>query len=96
MSTDIQVKKKKSVITIKPTGELTINSAQKFKTCLIENLSDFTELEIDLSEIKKIDTAGFQILVLARKEVEREDKIFRILNPAAGVERIFNLYEEQL
>jgi anti-anti-sigma factor len=49
-------------------GEMTIYAAAAAKDRLLEALDGADELEIDLSEVVEIDTAGVQLLVLLRRE----------------------------
>ena len=75
-------------------GEMTIYSANEIKKSLTENLGNCSGLNIDLSMINKIDTAGFQLLLLARIESETRDIQFEILNPSQDVENIFEIFGE--
>lgn len=52
--------------TLRLDGELTIYRAQELKQALLEPLASNTVLEIDLSGVSEIDTAGMQLLILAK------------------------------
>ncbi|MDY6934140.1 MAG: STAS domain-containing protein [Spirochaetota bacterium] len=75
-------------------GEMTIYSAGEIKNALIEYLTDCNEINIDLSMVSKIDTSGFQLLLLAKIESQRRDIPFKILDTSQEVENIFNLFGE--
>ena len=77
------------------TGEITIYSSRGFKDMLLKFLSEAWKLELDLSGIGKIDTAGFQVLLLARREAALDNKEFFIVNPSPETRRLFSLYGEQ-
>ncbi len=55
-------------------GELTIYSAAETKTQLLAFLDSANELEINLAEVSEIDTAGLQLLILAKQEARRSGK----------------------
>jgi anti-anti-sigma factor len=52
-------------------GELTIITAAEHKERLLHELQGGTGLRVDLSDVSEIDTAGLQVLLLARREAER-------------------------
>lgn len=64
-------KSKKAPHKMRPVGELTIYTASDTKTQLVEALAKHREIEIDLSQVSEIDTAGMQLLILAKKEAAR-------------------------
>ena len=92
----VEKKKDKSNIIIAVEGEMTIYSARELLTGLYKYLDKIKNTELDLSKVTKIDTSGFQLLSMARKEVEGKDKTFKIVNPSSDVTRIFKLYGENL
>ena len=49
-------------------GELTIYTAADLKGRLLEALAVASPLEIDLSQVREIDSAGLQLLMLAKRE----------------------------
>lgn len=55
-------------------GELTIYSAAETKTQLLTFLDSADELEINLAEVSEIDTAGLQLLILAKQEAKQAGK----------------------
>ena len=48
-------------------GELTIYSAAAIKVKLMQALKACTDLEIDLSRVSEMDTAGMQLLIAAKR-----------------------------
>lgn len=57
-------------ITWSPQGELTIFNAAEAKSDLMQQLAAASYLEVDLSGVEEIDTAGFQLLLMAIREAE--------------------------
>lgn len=92
----VEKKKDKGNVSIAVEGEMTIYSARELLTDLSKYLDKIKNIEIDLSKVTKIDTSGFQLLSMARKEVESKDKTFKIVKPSIDVTRIFKLYGEKL
>jgi anti-sigma B factor antagonist len=64
--------KQRKVVTID--GALTIYEAQAAKEVLVDALGAAAELDIDLSQVTEIDTAGMQLLVLLKREAQQRGK----------------------
>ena len=66
-------------------GEMTIYHAQSIKEQMLAGLAQAKELELDLSLVGEIDTAGVQLLILAKREAGRAGKTLRLVghSPAA-------------
>ncbi len=75
-------------------GELTIYNTEDIKKILLDKIDNFSELNLYLSEINKFDTAGFQLMLAAKMEAEKKDKVFKLINPGNEVKKIFDLYKE--
>lgn len=78
-------KSKKMVHKLRPEGELTIYTASDTKTLLVEALAKHREIEIDLSQVSEIDTAGMQLLILAKKEAARNQLQVRFCDHSPAV-----------
>ncbi|EXJ14950.1 STAS domain-containing protein [Imhoffiella purpurea] len=72
-------------------GELNIYCASETKMRLMEFLSRAEDPSLDLSAVTELDTAGLQVLILARQEAERMRKPLRFLNPSDSVRDVFDL-----
>lgn len=59
--------------------ELTIYNALKLKQQLVLALEHGNALELDLSQVTEIDTAGLQLLILAKREAARKNKQLAIV-----------------
>ena len=66
-------------------GELTIYAAADLKQKLLAPLDDHAEVEVDLSGIGEVDTAGLQLLVLAKREAAARNKSLRLANHSPAV-----------
>jgi ABC-type transporter Mla MlaB component len=58
--------------------DMTIYNAAAQKAMLLEALADCEELDMDLSQVSEMDTAGFQILLLTKREALKANKAVRL------------------
>lgn len=75
----------------KPDCELTIYSAVENKARLMEALGKTDQLEIDLSEIIELDTAGLQLLILAKREANDQGKTISMVGHSEAVLEVLEL-----
>jgi ABC-type transporter Mla MlaB component len=59
-------------------GSMTIYEAAADKPALLGALANATEMEIDLSSVVEMDTAGLQLLILVKRESVRAGKPVRL------------------
>lgn len=66
-------------------GELTIYTASEWKPRLLAPLLEGENLELDLGAVQELDTAGLQLLLLAKKEARARGLTLQFCNhsPAA-------------
>ena len=55
-------------------NDLTIFTAADKKDALLAFLKTGSELEVDLSQVEEIDTAGLQLLILIKREAAKTGK----------------------
>lgn len=72
-------------------GEMTIYRAAELKQSLIDHILQNQEIEIDLSQVSEIDSAGLQLLVLAKLEASVRNKQLRFENHSPAVMEILDL-----
>lgn len=72
-------------------GEMTIYTAAEFKQRLLEHLAGARSLELDLSKVSEMDSAGFQVLMMARNEAQRTDVELRISHHSEVVFEVLEL-----
>ena len=73
-------KKDKGKILFAVEGDISINSVKALKDQLSKHFESNKNMEFDLSAVDKLDTAGFQFLLMVRKELESKDKKLNIIN----------------
>src|SRR5688500_1340899 len=78
-------KKQKSSSVFRIQGELTIYRAAALKQELMEFLDENTSIDIDLSEVSEFDSAGIQILLLAKKTALSKEKNLRLVEHSTPV-----------
>lgn len=65
--------------------ELTIYHAMEQKKLLLDALAAADALELDLSRASEIDTAGLQLLILAKREAAQQQKNLSIVAHSPAV-----------
>ncbi len=81
-----------SATSLRIEGELTIYRAAELKHALLEPLAAGS-VELDLSAVTEIDSAGVQLLMLAKREASLHDCEFRLANHSAAVLEVFELLD---
>ncbi|MFA6971262.1 MAG: STAS domain-containing protein [Gallionella sp.] len=72
--------------------DMTIYNAAAQKQMLLDVLADCDELDIDLSQVGEMDTAGFQILLLTKRAALKENKTVRLSAHSKAVTELLDLY----
>lgn len=72
-------------------GELTIYRANELKPELLAALNGAAQAEFDLSGVTEIDTAGVQLLLLARREAQARGIALHLRSPSQAVRGAFAL-----
>jgi len=64
---------------VRVTGEMTVYAAREFKQPLLDALAEGpASIQLDLSGVSEFDTAGLQLLVLARRELLAKGRSLRL------------------
>jgi anti-anti-sigma factor len=66
-------------------GDLTIQTAADTKATIMAALDDGGDLDLDLSDLTELDTAGLQLLLLARRETLQLGVGLRLSGPPQPV-----------
>jgi anti-anti-sigma factor len=74
-------------------GEFTIYNAQQIRDGLLAHLASGTGIEVDLGGVTEMDTAGFQLLLAAKREGARLGKAVRYLAHSQAVLEVIDLYD---
>lgn len=87
----IRATKKKGLSLLHIDGEMTIYTAATLKEEMMKYLSQPCEREIDLSEVSEMDSAGLQLLILAKREALRTNTPLRLTGHSHAVLDVMNL-----
>jgi anti-anti-sigma factor len=74
-------------------GELTIYAAAELKDSLVGAIGECAEMEIDLSAVSDIDTAGLQVLVLAKRHAAASNRALHLVGHSRPVMELLELYD---
>jgi len=72
--------------------ELTIYHAAQLKEELLAPLAQAQAIELDLSQVAEIDSAGLQLLVLLKREAAAAGKRLSLVGHSPAVLNVFDLY----
>jgi len=89
---EIQIDTKVTPCRITLTGEMTIYAAADLKQQLVAPIDSTNGLEIDLSQVSEIDTAGMQLLILAKRYAEQTGKSLHLVGHSRPVLELIELY----
>lgn len=73
-------------------GPMTIYNANEIKAQLMNGLQAAPIVELDLSHVNEMDTAGFQLLVMAKRESQRQGHTLRIIAHSPAVREVIDFY----
>lgn len=76
-------------------GDLTIRRVQELKDVLLARLAQSQALEVDLAGVTEIDTAGAQLLLMARRAAQASQKELLLVAPSPAVASLFELLRIQ-
>jgi anti-sigma B factor antagonist len=71
-------------------GEMTIYTATELKSELAPHLSQ-AQIEIDLSQVSEMDSAGLQLLILAKREATRGERILHLTGHSQAVLEVMDI-----
>lgn len=75
-------------------GELTIYGAAELQARLVASLADAPEgLDIDLSGVSELDSAGVQLLMAARRAALATGRSVTLCAPSDAVREVFDLFD---
>ncbi len=87
----LEVKQRGHITQVLVQDEMTIYSAAEMKEKLTALLQQGDHLELDLSAVEELDSAGLQILLLLKQEAQRHEKVFHMTRHSQAVIAILEL-----
>lgn len=91
----VQINKQDSLSVLSIDGEMTIYTAAEYKNQLLNHLAECEELELNLSGIGEMDSAGLQILLMLKREAEASGRHLRLINHSRAVYEVLELLNMQ-
>lgn len=88
---EIQARMRNGVRKVRIAGEMSIYNAAESKQELLWKLDGANQIEIDLSGVSELDSAGLQLLILLKHEAVRQGKTLRLLAHSLAVLEVFTL-----
>jgi anti-sigma B factor antagonist len=74
-------------------GELNIYRAHEFKQTFLAAVREAGALEVDLSGVTEIDSAGVQLLMMLRSAARERACEVRLAGPSPAVREVFDLLD---
>lgn len=71
--------------------EMTIYTAAEMKAQLMSMLGKNAEIELDLSQVGELDTAGLQLLILAKRECAARGGNLRLIGHSPAVLNVLDM-----
>lgn len=73
-------------------GELTVQVAADLKALFLAAIdSGDGDLEVDLSAVSELDTAGLQLLLMLQRQADRRGRTLRLVDPSLAVQEVLAL-----
>jgi len=72
--------------------DLTIYQAETLKAELLAGMTGQTLIELDLSQVAEIDTAGIQLLMLAKRESQQQGQTLNIVAHSPAVRELLDFF----
>lgn len=89
---EINFQKDGNITGVAVMGEMNIYNALELKAALMKSIDESEAVDLDLSGVSEFDSAGLQLLLLARKECERGGKQLKFTAKSAQVESVIGLF----
>ena len=87
---DVDVRRAGGTLVIAPSGELDIATVDRVRSALAER-AEGEGVEIDLRNLKFLDTSGLQFVVETHRQSREEGYDLRIVRGSANVQRVFEI-----
>jgi anti-anti-sigma factor len=89
----INAQQENGICRLQMEGEFTIYHALDIKDGLMAHLAVNNEIELDLSGVTEMDTAGFQLLLATKREGTRLGKVVRYVSHSQATLEVIDLYD---
>ena len=87
----IQVESNNGQCSIRVESGMTIYEAQEINAKLKQHIDACEAIELNLEGVSEIDTAGVQVLLVAKRAAEKRGKVFNITSHSEAVVQVFEM-----
>lgn len=88
----VSIEKKDGLCKLRVETDMTIFNAAELKNELLSDMEDCSALEVDLSQVSEMDTSGFQLLFMMKREAALRNRDFKISSHSQATEAVITLY----
>jgi len=88
----VSIEKKDGLCKLRVETDMTIFNAAELKNELLSDMGDCSSLEVDLSQVGEMDTSGFQLLFMMKREAALRNRDFKIASHSQATEAVIALY----
>ena len=88
----VEITKNGNMSSVSIDGEMTVCSAARIKKEIFEDVVWDKAVSFDLSGVSEMDTAGFQLLMLAKKEAALKNCIFSVKAHSMATSAVIELF----
>jgi len=85
------MRKKTAIARVKIDSDLNIFTAEALRDRLLKSLGQAATLDLDLSAVGEVDSAGLQVLIATKREATLLNKPLRLVAVSASVTELLNL-----
>ena len=89
---EIRIQKNGSTIEVAVTGEMNIYNALELKAALMKSVDEAEAVDLDLSGVSEFDSSGLQIVLLACREAEKNNRKLSVKASSAPVDSVIELF----
>lgn len=75
----LKIKNKKNLMSLTFSEEMTIYTAQEYRTTILKKFSAKKNMEVDLADVEEMDASGLQLLASISKELENNGATMNII-----------------
>lgn len=91
MGMDITTATEGTTSTVKVAGKITVQTAPQLKTAVTAVPDDVCDIDIDVTDVTYISSAGLRVLVLAAKMAMGRGGTMRLLHPSEDVMEVLSM-----
>ncbi|VAW67756.1 hypothetical protein MNBD_GAMMA10-896 [hydrothermal vent metagenome] len=84
--------KSKGLCKLSINEELTIFVIDELKQRLSEKIDEYDRFELNLSDVEEIDSAGIQLLLAFKNELNHQKKQLNVVSTSAAVKQLIESY----